>query len=102
MKEQKLVLKNIDSFKLEDIYFYHDKDDLPVLARIKYKNTDTGKKQFSQANIVDCGDYYKLDYKTEKINLIYNMPRVVKSIQENKDIMLQQVVLKTKCGLFIL
>lgn len=77
-----------ESFKLEDVYFYHDKDDLPVLARIKYKNTDTGKKQFSQANIVDCGDYYKLDYKTEKINLIYNMPRVVKSIQENKDIFL--------------
>ena len=77
-----------ENFKLEDVYFYNDKDDQPVLARIKYKNLDTGKKQFSQANIVDCGDYYKLDYKTEKINLIYNMPRVLKSIRENKEIFL--------------
>ena len=76
------------SYKLEDVYFYLDKEGNPVLAKIKYKNTDTGKKQFSQANIVDSGDFYKLDYKSEKINLIYNMPRVLKSIQENREIFL--------------
>ena len=76
-----------DNYKLEDVYFYKDKDNMPVLARIKYKDKNTSKKQYSQANIID-GDYYKLDFKSEKINLIYNMPRVLKSIQENKYVFL--------------
>ena len=76
-----------DNYKLEDVYFYKDKDNIPVLARIKYKDKNTSKKQYSQANIID-GDYYKLDFKSEKINLIYNMPRVLKSIQENKYVFL--------------
>lgn len=74
-------------FKLDGIYFYKNKDNEPVLVRIKYKNKITGKKQFSQANIVD-GDYYKLDFKSEKINLIYNMPKVLESIHKNKYIFL--------------
>ncbi len=77
-----------NSYKLEDVYFYKDKDNIPVLARIKYKNKETSKKQYSQANIVDLGEYYKLDFKSNKLNLIYNMPRVIKSIQENKYIFL--------------
>ena len=76
-----------NDFKLEEVYFYKDKDAIPVLARIKYKNKNTGKKQFSQANIVDEGDFYKLDFKSNKINLIYNMPNVLKNIH-NKDIFL--------------
>ncbi|MGL5380107.1 MAG: hypothetical protein ACRDBA_09320, partial [Clostridium sp.] len=32
--------------------------------------------------------YYSLDFKSEKVNLLYNMPIVVKSIQENKEIFL--------------
>ena len=76
-----------DNYKLEDVYFYKDKDNIPVLARIKYKDKNTSKKEYSQANIID-GDYYKLDFKNEKINLIYNMPRVLKSIQENKYVFL--------------
>ena len=77
-----------ESFVLEDVYFYKDENDIPVLARIKYKNKKTSKKQFSQANIVDLGNYYKLDFKSNKFNLIYNMPKVIKSIQENKYIFL--------------
>lgn len=77
-----------ESYKLDGIYFYKNAENVPVLVRIKFKNFDTGKKQFSQANIVDKGDYFTLDYKSEKINLIYNMPRVIKNIQKNKEIFL--------------
>lgn len=75
------------NYKIEDVYFYRNKDNVPVLARIKYKDKNTGKKQYSQANIID-DDYYKLDFKSEKLNLIYNMPKVIKNIQENKYIFL--------------
>lgn len=76
------------TFKLDGIHIYKDKDGEPKLARIKYKNKDTSKKKYSQANIVDMGEYYKLDFKSEKLNLIYNMNNVLKSIQENKYIFL--------------
>ena len=79
-----------NSFKLEDIHFYRDENNEPKLARIKYKNKETGKKKYSQANIVDAGEFYKLDYTSEKINLIYNMPKVIKSIQENKYIFITE------------
>lgn len=79
-----------DKFKLDGIYFYKNEKNEPLLARIKYKNKETGKKKFSQANIVDMGDFYKLDFSkdSEKHNLIYNMPRVIKNIHENKTIFL--------------
>ncbi|MGL5381160.1 CHC2 zinc finger domain-containing protein, partial [Clostridium sp.] len=76
------------SYVLEDMHFYLDVEGVPKLVRIKFKNKETNKKQYSQANIVDKGDYYSLDFKSEKVNLLYNMPIVVKSIQENKEIFL--------------
>ncbi|MGL4560870.1 MAG: CHC2 zinc finger domain-containing protein, partial [Brevinema sp.] len=76
------------SYLFEDVHFYLDSEGVPKLVRIKFKNKETNKKQYSQANIVDKGDYYSLDFKSEKVNLLYNMPIVVKSIQENKEIFL--------------
>lgn len=76
-------------FKFDDVYFYKDMNNIPVLARIKYKDKNTGKKKFSQANIIEVeGNYYQLDFKSEKHNLIYNMPKVYKGIHENKNIFL--------------
>lgn len=79
---------NDENFKLDGIYFYKNRNSDPVLVRIKYKNFETGKKKFSQANIIDKGEYYGLDFKGEKANLIYNMPRVIKGIEQNKNIFL--------------
>lgn len=88
IEKDKSVHFSDDSFKLDGIYFYRDKDNEPILVRIKYKNKDTGKKKFSQANIIDKGDYYSLDFSKdhEKHNLLYNMPMVVKNIHEGKEV----------------
>lgn len=90
IEKNKAIHFSDDSFKLDGIYFYKDKNEEPLLARIKYKNKETGKKKFSQANIIDKGEYYSLDFSknSEKHNLIYNMPRVLKNIHENKTIFL--------------
>lgn len=76
---------NDDTLKYEDSYFYKDENSCPILVRIKFKS-ELGKKHFSQANIVDMGEYYKLDFKSEKHNLLYNMPKIKKAIQEDKEI----------------
>lgn len=75
-----------NDYKLEDIYIYENEENIPVLVRIKFKNPNTGKKEFSQANIIDAGEYYKLDYKGNKPNLLYNLPKVLKAIKENRNI----------------
>lgn len=72
--------------KYEDTYIYENEQSIPVLARIKFKNPVTGKKEFSQANIVDSGEFYKLDFKSDKPNLLYNLPNVIKAIKENKEV----------------
>lgn len=74
--------------KFESVYIYKDENKVPVLARIKYKDKNTGNKQFSQANIVDNGEYYKLDFKSKKINLLYNLPKVIEAVKNGKDIFL--------------
>ena len=72
--------------KFEDTYIYENEQNIPVLARIKFKDHTTGNKQFSQANIVDAGEFYKLDFKGDKPNLLYNLPSVIKAIKENKEV----------------
>ena len=66
------------NYKYDDTHIYDDENNIPVLARIKYKNKETGKKQYSQANILDAGEHYKLDFKGNKPNLLYNLPKVIK------------------------
>ena len=92
IEKNKSVHFSDSSFKLDGIYFYKNEKNEPLLARIKYKNKETGKKKFSQANIIDKGDYYTLDFSkdTEKHNLIYNMPKVIKNIHENKFVFLEE------------
>ena len=84
-KNNKNHHKNKDC-KFEDTYIYENEQNIPVLARIKFKNPITGKKEFSQANIVDSGEFYKLDFKGDKPNLLYNLPNVIKAIKENKEV----------------
>ena len=73
-------------YKFEDTYIYENEQNIPVLARIKFKNPITGKKEYPQANIVDSGEFYKLDFKGDKPNLLYNLPNVIKAIKENKEV----------------
>ncbi|WP_250674422.1 CHC2 zinc finger domain-containing protein (plasmid) [Paraclostridium ghonii] len=92
IEKDKSVHFTDDSFKLDGIYFYKNKDNDPVLARLKYKNKETCKKKFRQANIIDKGDYYSLDFRKdhEKHNLLYNMPMLLKNIHENKEVFIAE------------
>lgn len=73
-------------YKFNDIYIYENEQNIPVLAKTKFKHPVTGKNIYSQANIIDAGDFYKLDNSNHKPNLLYNLPKVLKAIKENKDI----------------
>lgn len=74
--------------KLDDIHMYYDENNVPVLVRIKFKDKETGKKEYSQANIIDAEKHYKLDFKGQKPNLLYNLPKVINAIKNDKHIYL--------------
>ncbi|MDU4935180.1 MAG: VapE family protein [Peptostreptococcaceae bacterium] len=74
------------NYKYNDTYVYNDENNTPILVKIKYKHKETGKNQYSQANILDDGEYYKLGFEGNKPNILYNLPKVIKAINENNNI----------------
>lgn len=64
-----------NSYLLEDIYYYKDINNEPLLAKLKFRNPATNKKQFMQF-VIKRDQQNKLfaDYKDKnKPNLLYNM-----------------------------
>ena len=67
-----------DKFLLEDIYYYKNEQGEPILCKLKFKDPDTGKKQFLQY-VVKRNENGKLfaDYTDkEKKYVLYNLQGV--------------------------
>lgn len=72
------------SYKYEEHYIYKDENDKSVFVKIKFRNHETQKKTFVMANLVDDGKVYRLDTKSEKINIFYNANLIPKAIKEKQ------------------
>lgn len=73
-------------FKYEEHYIYRNKEDKPVFIKIKFRNKEDNSKTFVMANLIDDGKVYKLDTKSEKLELFYNTHLIQKAIAEKQKI----------------
>lgn len=80
--------KNIEGYDIEDIYLYKNDKDIPVICKIKYRNSEQNKDMRTY-KVIDKDDYYTL--VTTKNNgeyeyTIYNYPRVKYAIENNHNV----------------
>lgn len=80
------IVKNKETYNLEDIYIYFDEDKKPLYCKVKYKNL-SGKKHFITKPLIEIDIGYKYgdnkDFE-ECRKVIYNLVQIKKSI-ENDD-----------------
>ena len=80
------IVKNKETYNLEDIYIYFDENKNPLYCKVKYKNL-SGKKHFITKSLIEIDIGYKYgeakDFE-ECRKVIYNLEEIKKSI-ENDD-----------------
>lgn len=77
-----------NNYKLEDIYYYKDKNRVPLLVKLKFRNPENNKKQFMQFVIKRNKDgVLYADYKDkDKPNLLYNLEGITYALENNYSI----------------
>lgn len=75
-----------EDYKYEEHYIYKDADNKSVFVKIKFRRASDNDKTFVMANLIDDGKVYRMDTKSEKINIFYNTHLIKKAIEEDKHI----------------
>ena len=79
------IVKNKETYNLEDIYIYFDEEKKPLYCKVKYKNL-SGKKHFITKPLIEIDIGYKYgdnkDFEVCK-KVLYNLNQIKKSIENN-------------------
>lgn len=82
---QSTIIKNKETYNLEEIYIYFDEDKRPLYCKIKYKNS-FGKKHFMTKSLIEIDRGYKYgehkDFEQCK-KVLYNLVEIKKAISKD-------------------
>lgn len=82
---QSTIIKNKETYNLEEIYIYFDEDKKPLYCKIKYKNS-FGKKHFITKSLIEMDIGYKYgehkDFEQCK-KVLYNLVEIKKAISKD-------------------
>jgi|GEM_PF-2263452 len=82
---QSTIIKNKETYNLEEIYIYFDKDKKPLYCKTKYKNL-FGKKYFITKSLIEMDIGYKYgehkDFEQCK-KVLYNLVEIKKAISKD-------------------
>lgn len=79
------IIRNKETYNLEDIYIYFDEDKKPLYCKIKYKNL-LGKKHFITKSLIEMDIGYKYgDHKgfDQCKKVLYNLVEIKKAISKD-------------------
>ena len=81
---QSTIIKNKETYNLEEIYIYFDEDKKPLYCKIKYKNL-FGKKHFITKSLIEMDIGYKYGdhkYFEQCKKVLYNLLEIKKAISK--------------------
>lgn len=82
---QSTIIKNKETYNLEEIYIYFDEDKKPLYCKIKYKNL-FGKKHFITKSLIEMDIGYKYGdhkYFEQCKKVLYNLLEIKKAISKD-------------------